>query len=326
MILPYLARLVCLSLAAFFLVHAALGMAVSALPPWAVGFARHMAPVAGARMLLWLRLFPAGFALFVVAGLCTPSYLWLEPKSAPEPMGLACLAAALLGLTIWGQSLVRATRALARSLVHLRECRLRSRDMRLPGERRTAWVIDGAAPCVMMAGVLQPRLVISRNVVAALPAEQLAAVVRHERAHAISRDNLKRLLVLLAPGILPFAPGFRRLERTWAKISEWSADDRAAAGKARRSLALAAALVRVARLGSAVSAPPLATSLLADGADLSERVDRLLRPTRRTARRRHREPVLAASAGLLLTGALIAVMTHPVTLHSAHEFLEFLIQ
>ena len=84
--------------------------------------------------------------------------------------------------------------------------------------------------------------------------------------------------------------------------------------------------MRVARLGSAVSAPPLATSLLADGADLSERVDRLLRPTRRTARRRHREPVLAASAGLLLTGALIAVMTHPVTLHSAHEFLEFLIQ
>jgi len=137
-------------------------------------------------------------------------------------------------------------------------------------------------------------------------------------------DNLKRLLVLLAPGMLPFASGFRNLERAWAKISEWAADDLAAAGKTRRSLSLAAALVHVARLGS--TAPALATSLMAEGADLSERVDRLLRPARYTARRHDREPILMASAGLLLTGALIAVMAHPVTLHSAHECLEFLIQ
>ena len=203
--------------------------------------------------------------------------------------------------------------------------------MRLPGERKAAWVIEGPAPCVMLAGVFRPRMVISGNVVAALTAEQLSAVVRHERAHGVSRDNLKRLLVLLAPGILPFASGFRNLnfrnlERAWAKISEWAADDRAAAGKARRSLSLASALVSVARLGSAMSAPVLATSLMADGADLSERVDRLLRPAHRTARRRDSEPILMASASLLLTGALIAVMAHPVTLHSAHECLEFLIQ
>jgi beta-lactamase regulating signal transducer with metallopeptidase domain len=241
-------------------------------------------------------------------------------------MGPACLAAALMGLAVWGSSIARATRALARSLQHIRQCRRQSREMRLPGERKAAWVIEGTAPCVMLAGVFRPRMVISRGVVAALSAEQLSAVVRHERAHGASRDNLKRLLVLLAPGILPFASGFRNLERAWAKISEWAADDRAAAGKARRSLSLAAALVRVARLGSAASTPALATSLMADGADLSERVDRLLRPARSTARRPQREPILTASAGLLLTGALIAVMAHPVTLHSAHECLEFLIQ
>jgi beta-lactamase regulating signal transducer with metallopeptidase domain len=326
MILPYLARLVCLCLAAFFLMHAALGLAVSALTPQAVRFASRMPPVHGARLLLALRLFPAAFALFVVAGLCTPSYLYLEPKGAPEEMGLACLAAALMGLAVWGQSLARATRAMVRSLRHLRQCREHSREIRLLGERKAAWVIEGAGPCVMLAGVLRPRMVISRGVVAALSAEQLSAVVRHERAHGASRDNLKRLLVLLAPGILPFASGFRNLERAWVKISEWAADDRAAAGKTRRSLSLAAALVRVARLGAAVSAPALATLLMADGADLSERVDRLLRPVRPTARRGHREPILTASAGLLLTGALIAVMAHPVTLRSAHECLEFLIQ
>jgi beta-lactamase regulating signal transducer with metallopeptidase domain len=222
----------------------------------------------------------------------------------------------------------------ARSLQYISQCRRQSREVRLPGERKAAWVaawvIDGTVPFVMLAGVLRPRLVISSGVVAALSAEQLSAVVRHERAHGASRDNLKRLLVLLAPGILPFASGFRilgfqNLERAWAKTLEWAADDRASAGKTRRSLSLAAALVRVARLGSAMPAPALATSLMADGADLSERVDRLLRPVRRT-RRRHREPILMASAGLLLTGALIAVMAHPATLHSAHECLEFLIQ
>lgn len=326
MILPYLARLACLSLAAFFLVHAALGMAVSALTPWAVRFAARVAPAYGARVLLGLRLFPAGFGLFVVAGLCTPSYLWLEPKGAPEAMGLACLAAASMGLIIWGRSLARATCAMARSARHIRQCRMRSREMRLPGERMAAWVVDGPAPCVMLAGVLRPRLVISRGVVAALSAEQLSAAIRHERAHGISRDNLKRLLVLLAPGILPFVPGYRNLERAWQKTTEWAADDRAAAGKTRASLSLAAALVRVARLGSAVSTPVLATSLMAGGADLSERVDRLLGPARRTARRTRHEPILTASAGLLLTGALSAVLAHPVTLHSAHEFLEFLIQ
>jgi beta-lactamase regulating signal transducer with metallopeptidase domain len=169
-------------------------------------------------------------------------------------------------------------------------------------------------------------MVISTDVVSALSAEELSAVVRHEQAHGISHDNLKRLLVLLAPGILPFAHGLRDLERAWAKLAEWAADDRAAAGKTRRSLTLAAALVRVARLGATEAPPALATSLMADGADLSERVDRLLRPVRRKAGQAQREPILMATAALLVAGALIAVIANPVTLHSAHECLEFLIQ
>jgi Zn-dependent protease with chaperone function len=233
MILPYLARLACLSLAAFFLVHAALGLAVSALTPWAVRAASRMAPALGARVLLSLRLFPAALSLLLVAGLCTPSYLWLEPKAAPESVGLACLAAAILGLSVWGVSLARGTRAIVRSQRHIRECRSAGQEVRLPGERPAAWVVDGTAPRVMLTGVFRPRLVISRNVLATLTAEQLSAVVRHERAHSLSRDNLKRLLLLLAPDILPFVAAFRNLEKGWARIAEWAADDRAAAGKAR---------------------------------------------------------------------------------------------
>jgi beta-lactamase regulating signal transducer with metallopeptidase domain len=326
MILPYLARLVCLCLAAFFLLHAALGLAVSLLTPWAVRAAGRIEPVHGARLLLGLRLFPPACAIFVVAGLCTPSYLLLEPQGALEEMGAACMAAALAGLAVWGVSVARASRAMVRSARHIRQCRDRSREIRLPGERHTVWVIESAAPCVMLIGVFRPRIVVSSAVLAALSAEQLSAVIRHERAHGVHRDNLNRLLLLLAPGMLPSASGFRKLELAWARLAEWAADDRAVAGKTRRSLSLAAALVRVARLGSAAPAPALATSLMAAGADLFERVDRLLGPAHRATPRRHREPILIASASLLLMGALIAMVAHPVTLHSAHECLEFLIQ
>jgi beta-lactamase regulating signal transducer with metallopeptidase domain len=323
--LPYLARLVCLCLASLFLVHAVLGLLISALTPWAVKLAHRLQPVHGARLLLAVRLIPATFALFVVAALCTPSYLYLEPKDGAEEMGVACLTAALLGLAICAVSSYRSATAMARSLRHLRDCRMRGREMRLPGERKAAWVIEDSAPCVMLAGVLRPRMVISSGVVSALTAPQLSAVIRHEQAHGISHDNLKRLLVMLAPGMLPFTHGFRDLERAWAQLSEWAADDRAAAGKARRSLSLAAALVRVARLGSVAAAPALATSLISEGAELSQRVDRLLHPTRRTAWGRKSEPVLMASAGLLLAGATIAAVANPATLHAAHECLEFLI-
>jgi beta-lactamase regulating signal transducer with metallopeptidase domain len=236
------------------------------------------------------------------------------------------MAAAFAGLAAWGFSVARAARAMVRSARHIRECRERSREVRWPGQRTAAWVVESAAPCVMLTGVFRPRIVVSTSVLAALSAEQLSAVIRHERAHGVHRDNLNRLLLLLAPGILPLNSGFRKLEHAWARLAEWAADDRAVAGNTRRSLSLAAALVRVARLGSTAPAPLLATSLMADGAYLSERVDRLLGPAHRPTPSRDREPILMATASLLLTGALIAMIAHPATMHSAHECLEFLIQ
>ena len=65
---------------------------------------------------------------------------------------------------------------------------------------------------------------------------------------------------------------------------------------------------------------------MADGRDLSERVDRLLRPGPRVTRHTRREPVLATIGGLLVACALVAVVAQPAMLYSAHEFLEFLIQ
>lgn len=321
----YLFRLLCLSMASFFLAHLALGAALSLMAPAAIRLSERLRPQLAARLLLLLRLAPTGLSLLMVAGLLAPSYLWLEPRATTEPIGWVCLAAAALGLAVWSLSITRALRAAGRSVRHIRHCQRSARKTYLRGETAPVWLMEDLAPLVMLAGVLRSRLVISRKVVSALSAEQLSAVLRHERAHSRSRDNFKRLLVLLAPGMLPFFRGFGRLERAWARFAEWAADDFAVGGDSRRSLTLAAALVRVARLGAVPSPPVLVTSLMAKGIDLSARVDRLLHFVPATAKPGGVAKLLSGG-GVLLGACVITLMAQPVTLRAAHEFLEELIR
>lgn len=312
MTVPYVLRLICLCLASFFLLHTAAGVVVAALSGWAVRLAEGMAADRAARWLLGLRLVPPVLALVLVAGICAPSYFWLEPDATAEHVGWPCLAAAVLGGWICAAGLARAARAAVRSKLYLRQCRT---------------VAESNAPLVLLAGVFRPRVLVSRGVRRALAREQLAAAVRHERAHRVSHDNLKRLLLVAAPGMVPFGNGLRNLERGWARMAEWAADDRAAAGSTRRSLALAGALVRVARMGagaqSGLAGSEIATSLMADGGDLETRVERLLSPrtAQRGARSRRWRVVLAAG-----TVAAAVVVLQPGTFYAAHSLLEELMR
>jgi hypothetical protein len=155
-----------------------------------------------------------------------------------------------------------------------------------------------------------------------LSAGQLAAALRHEEAHRVSRDNLKRLILLLAPGLLPGLHGFGAIERGWARFTEWAADDDAVAGDAHRSLSLAAALVRVARMGGSSPVSPLTAAFLGEGREISARVDRLLSPARTEPA--HPRKYLTAAA-ITLTAVSAATMLNPATLQSAHRLIEQLI-
>jgi hypothetical protein len=323
MILPYLVRLTVLSLACFFLVHTVLAIAMNWLAPRLLRVAERRAPSSAARLLLAARLFPSVASILVVAGVCVPSYLWLEPEAAVEHVGLACLAAALLSAAIWGVSAGRVLRAIVLSVRYMRHCRKLGRETRLAGEKTR--VIDGAGGLFALAGILRPHLLISREVLQNLSAEELEAALRHERAHSSSRDNLKRLLLLLAPDVLPGRQlGLQSLERGWAKYTEWAADDRAVGGDPDRSLSLAAALVQVAKLGMITEASPLMTSLVADGLDLEARVNRLLGAAQSEEITRQGTPAFIA-ASLLVAGLLVASMG-PGTLQAAHRLLEHLIR
>jgi hypothetical protein len=129
----------------------------------------------------------------------------------------------------------------------------------------------------------------------------------------------------LAPDIFPFVRPLRTLEHNWSKFTEWAADDQATSGDSSRAISLAAALVQVARMGTAPRLPFLSTSLLARDRDLAVRVNRLLRAVPVTPARPSKTRPLLRAASFLFACCLAALLLAPPTLSLVHELLELLL-
>ena len=323
---PYLLRLLCLCLASFFAVNAATGLLISFASRAAVRLAESMRARSAARFLLALRLLPCALAIAAVLALCVPSYLWLEPQASSERIGWACLALALLGAAGWIVSLSRVARALTFSVRCNRAWQQSSCETLLRSESSKAVIVEKDAPLLALAGIFHPRLLVSQAVLRSLSAEELDLALQHEHAHHISRDNLKRLFLLLAPAPIPLLRNFSSIERCWVKVSEWAADDEAVRGDSDRALSLAAALLRVARLGAAPRLSFLHTSFCADDHDLSARVERLLclQPFSASPRTSARTLAIGASLGMVVfAGVLLA---WPASLSLVHRLLELFLR
>lgn len=325
MILPYSLRLLCLCLASFFLLHAALGLATWLASPAAINLAEKMRARPAARLLFFLRVFPALLAAIIVLGLGVPSYMWLEPRATQESVGWACCAAALLGGAIWSISIGRVLHAALRSSRYASQCKRIGREMPREGASVPTSVLDVDAPVIALAGVFRPRVLVSRSIMDMLSPAQLDAALRHENAHRNSRDNLKRFVFLLAPGIFPLTRSLGALERSWARFSEWAADDEATSGDSRLSLLLAAALVRVARMGAAPQPSFSLTPLIAGDRDLSTRVGRLLRGNAAEPAPVWRQSAILSGASVAVTLLFAGATQWPAILRAAHEILERLV-
>jgi beta-lactamase regulating signal transducer with metallopeptidase domain len=285
----YFVRLVLLMSAVSFLLRVALEAAVSVIAGRAIARAEALSAELGARLLLTLRLLPSAAALVFVAVFCVPSYLRFEPPSASEEVGAACVIAAMCGILMAGYAMFRAARALRAS--------------------RKYQIAEGIA----LAGIVRPRLLISERARRELSDEQLDAALAHEQAHRRSMDNLKRLLILLAPALLPAS---RAVEKAWVRCAEHAADDRAVNGDPGRAVALAEALVAVARMQT--KAPALIATLIDAEDDLTSRVERLLAP---------RTTIAPRSQAWLwsVPAAALALAMMPGTMHAVHTLLERLL-
>jgi hypothetical protein len=322
MTFPYYVRLIVLCFAAFSVAHTAMWLVVRGFASTSLRIAQTMRPRMAARFLFAVRSAPVGVSLFLVAGFCIPSYVWWEPDISGERVGWLCLAAALLGITVWAVSLVRGGTSIVQTERYLRRW---TRENKAADSDDLLIVRD--CPAIMaVAGVAHPRLVVSQQVMEALSDEQRAVAIRHEAAHRSSRDNLKKLLLLLTPDVLPFCRGLAPIERAWARFTEWAADDEAVDGSQERALSLATALVRVAKLGVR-PAPAYVLSSLVDGnEDLKVRIDRLLRKPAYAERPLQPLAAFARNAAVIVACIAGTVLLWPGSLNGVHRLLERLVQ
>src|SRR5208283_4375503 len=202
MSLPYYMRLLCLCFATFFVVHGMVWLVVWGITPGALKIAEAMRPRQSSRLLFALRLLPAAATSFLVASFCVPSYILLEPNVASERVGVTCLLAAAMGAAVWAVSLLRGITSVVRTERYVCQCRRETRAGEIVQNGEAVLVVDRATAVMAIAGVVNPRLVVSQTVLDALSDAHWEAAFRHEAVHRSSRDNLKKLLFLVSPDAL----------------------------------------------------------------------------------------------------------------------------
>ena len=197
--------------------------------------------------------------------------------SAVDMLGavrLACLAAgvALLGVLCW--ILLAASASVLRARQRQRELLslLAHGDPKVPG----ALVVDHPAATAYCLPGLRSAIVISAGTLDLLDADELAAVLAHERAHLRERHDLVLLPFLALLRAFRWAGIARQAYRAVGLLVEMHADDRARQHRPARELATA--LLRVgAAGGGGVPSGALAVAR-AEECEVAARVIRLLRP------------------------------------------------
>jgi Zn-dependent protease with chaperone function len=180
-----------------------------------------------------------------------------------------------------------------------------------------ALALDLPFPLVAVLGIARPRLFISRAVLGACSSTEIRAIVEHERAHVLRRDNAVRLLMDAAPDLLGLTRLPQALAAAWHQAVEHRADD-----AATRRLDLASALVKVARMATSSPAMALPASALyrGEGDDLiGARVRRLVAPG---ADARPRWATAVAGSALALMALLGTAVMTGATSRAAHALLE----
>jgi Zn-dependent protease with chaperone function len=279
---------------------------------WRAGLDRLLAAPAD---LLALRLFPATAGLLLALTVVLPAFCSYEPPQEHEAVGPLLMLLAAFALLTLGHGIWRGGRAYAMARSLLRNCGPPKRWVIENGRR--VRVVDVAEPFIGVVGGWQPQVVSSECIVSACSADEFRQVIAHEAAHVSARDNLKLLLLLASPDALAWMPLGTALTERWRTAAEFAADQRAAGNDPHKRLALASALIKVARLFNAgeQARPALTMAVALD--DVAGRVRRLLGPP---------QTVHASIAwGLAACALLLPVIALPLYAH-VHELIELLVR
>lgn len=263
----FAARCIGVSLTVFILIYAVLSLSVSLGWRFLLRAFKPCLANNSADLLFNLRMAPLAVSVGVTLLFTLPSFLWLEPRSADEAIGVAPLLLGAACLLLLAVGMVRAAAAQFKTSRAMAEWLQGGRIM--DPESKIPVVRTPNAPNLTVAGVRSPKVFVSEATAVALTPAELRTAVRHELSHVRRYDNLKRLLFRFA-----VFPGMVDLQRQWSEATEMAADD-AAVSSRREALDLAAALIKVSRLGPMEASPALAIGLLHSSTALSARIERL---------------------------------------------------
>ncbi len=280
------------------------------------------APAVRARVLLALRLLPAVVSILFVVGVFLPSFFELEPRDFDEAFGVTTTGFAVLSCGLLSAAVWRGVAALHDAVKRSRSWIAHARPIVLDGSPVPVFCLDAPTPAMTLVGVFRPKLLVTRPLLELLTAEELRAAISHEAGHLGSWDNLKRLAMRATPDALSALGASRRLEQEWALAAEHAADARAAHNRAT-GLALASALLKIARLTPAIPSEHLLVSPLVGGDAIVSRIVRLMEGSSDSrASWGLRLATAAAGAGIFVT----VVATYLPLLATVHQVSEVLVR
>lgn len=228
---------------------------------------------------------------------------WLEACQRAAERGDLALVGHVSGglLLIWGFAvLVRLSGSAVRDLGLIqrtsRTLARQSEEVELFAGGKTLHVrlLPGPGHVALTAGLLWPRVYLSRPLWRTLLPTELQAVLLHEAAHARARDPLRCWLANVVARSL-WWPGAASLGRCFAASREAAADRSAVAGLGD-DRPLLAALLKVDALGAGVAA-----------CALTRERSTTLRQVREHGARVSRREVLGVAAALSVIGILLVV-------------------
>jgi len=265
----FAARGIAVSFSVFVIVYCGLSAAVS------LGWRKVHAyasthPVRGtANILFALRILPLITAAVITAAFTVPSFLLFEPRAIDEPLGGMPLALAICGTGLALFGFVNAGLTLRRAWKTIsgwtREAQPVTTHAAVPVLRMARTL-----PAMTAAGILRPRVLLSGTAEALLTSGELQTALNHEVAHIRRQDNLKKLCLRFVA-----FPGMDGLEDAWLEATEMAADD-AAVMSSSEALDLAAALIKLSRLGPGQAVELTAALVHSPAAFMNTRVNRLV--------------------------------------------------
>ena len=263
--------------------------------------------------LFALRVLPLSLSLTVTVVFTLPSFLLLEPHSTNEAIGTLPMVLGFFCVMLLAVGFMRAVAA-QRQTSRAIEGWLNGSSAMETSTGVPVFRTGEGTPTLTVAGVRDAKVLVSEATVAALTPPELRTALRHEMVHVRRYDNLKKLIFRFVA-----FPGMKPLEHVWSEQTEMAADD-AAVSSVNDALDLAAALIKVSKLGAVACPGELSTALLHSSMALRARVTRLFAWTQAHRPDPHRRrwwfalpPAAAAMICLVATYSSALTSMHAVT-------------